>query len=123
MAVLEAQEVKVPPEVNGYLGRDVALPCKFIPGPDKDIITQIQWDVKAADGRRITILVFHGVFGIDVHDTFLKEKVRFANDSLTIRGVEKRDAGLYTCKIFAYPGGSLERSTHLVVRGERYLPL
>lgn len=122
MAVLEAQEVKVQREVNGYLGRDVSLPCKFIPGPDNDNITQIQWDVKAADGHRITILVFHSVFGVDVHDTFLKEKVRFANDSLTIRGVEKRDAGLYTCKIAAYPAGSFERSTNLVVRGECYLP-
>lgn len=121
-AVFEAQEVRVQREVTGYVGHDVTLPCRFIPRPENDKITQSQWGLKQAEGKEITIVVFNGEFGINVTDSFLKEKVEIAEQSLIIRDADKRDAGLYTCKIVTFPSGSFQGSTNLIVQGKLVLP-
>uniref|UniRef100_A0A8P4G2Y7 Ig-like domain-containing protein n=1 Tax=Dicentrarchus labrax TaxID=13489 RepID=A0A8P4G2Y7_DICLA len=115
--ILEAQEIKVRPEVTGYLGHDVTLPCQFIPGAKGANITQVQWDLKPPEGERILIIVFSVTHGSIAHDTFLKERVKMAEQSLIIRDVNMTDAGLYTCSIATFPSGSFEGTINLVVQG------
>ncbi|XP_051263034.1 carcinoembryonic antigen-related cell adhesion molecule 5-like [Dicentrarchus labrax] len=116
LPVLEAQEIKVRPEVTGYLGHDVTLPCQFIPGAKGANITQVQWDLKPPEGERILIIVFSVTHGSIAHDTFLKERVKMAEQSLIIRDVNMTDAGLYTCSIATFPSGSFEGTINLVVQ-------
>ncbi|XP_076593623.1 uncharacterized protein LOC143324783 isoform X2 [Chaetodon auriga] len=116
LPVLEAQEAKVQPEVTGYLGQDVTLPCKFIKGPNHSSVTQVQWDLKKPEGEKIRIVVSHGSFGVNIPDTFLKERVNITEYSLVIRAVEERDAGSYTCSISTFPSGSFEGTTNFVVQ-------
>lgn len=118
MAVLEAQEVKVQPEVTGYLGHAVALPCQFIPGTKEAKIIQVQWELQPPEGEKIVIIVSNGDLGFSAEDTFLKERVETAEQSLIIRDVEMRDAGSYTCSITTFPDGSFEGTTKLVIQGE-----
>ncbi|XP_070691186.1 nectin-3-like protein [Pempheris klunzingeri] len=113
LPALEAQNVW--PEVTGYLGHDVTLPCKRLPGPEDNII-QFQWEFKPPVGENIIIIVSNDDFGVEASDTFLKERVKTEGYSLIIRDVEMRDAGLYTCTIATYPSGSLEGTTNLVVQ-------
>ncbi|XP_051262601.1 nectin-1-like [Dicentrarchus labrax] len=113
--VVEAQEVKVWPEMTAYIRYDVTLPCQFIPGAKGANITQVQWDLKPPEGERILIIAFSVTHGSIAHDTFLKERVEMAEQSLTIRDVNMKDAGLYTCSIATFPSGSFEGTTNLVV--------
>ncbi|XP_070822904.1 nectin 1a-like [Chaetodon trifascialis] len=115
-AVLEAQEVKVQPEVTGYLGRDVTLPCQFIQGPKHSNITQVQWELKPPEGEKIIIIVSNDELGVSIQDTFREERVELAEHSLVIRAAEMRDAGLYTCSIVTFPSGSFEGTTNFVVQ-------
>ncbi|XP_073341712.1 nectin 1a-like [Pagrus major] len=116
LPVLESQDVKVQPEVTGYLGHDVKLPCHFIQGLNASHITQVQWELKSPGGEEIVITVFSNIFGVSVRDTFLKNRVEFAEQSLIIKNVEKGDAGSYTCSIATFPSGSFEGTTNLVVQ-------
>ncbi|XP_037641992.1 nectin-4-like [Sebastes umbrosus] len=119
-ALFEAQEVKVKPEVTGYLGHDVTLPCQFIPGPGGDNITQFQWNLETPEGEKI-LSVSSVQFGVNVHESFLKERVEITEQSLIIRNVEMGDAGSYTCTFSTFPSGSFEGTTKLVVR--KQMPL
>ena len=118
VAVLEAQQVKVEPEVTGYLGEEVTLRCQYIPGPEDDIISQVQWELKTPEGEDILIIVSNANSGVSVQDTFLKGRVKIAEQSLIIQDVEMRDAGSYTCIVTAFPSGVFEGTTQLVVKGE-----
>lgn len=118
MAGLEAQEAKVQPEVTGYLGHDVTLPCRFIQGPPDSNITQVQWDVQQPQKEKITIIVSHTIYGVHLHETFLKERVKMEGQSLRIKSVNMTDAGLYTCSIITFPSGSFEGTTNFIVQGE-----
>lgn len=109
-----------PAAVTGFLRQNVSLPCEFIPGPENDQITQVQWGFTE---NETTILVFHQQLGIKIHDTFLKDKVAIKEQALIISHLEERDAGAYTCRISAFPGGSFEASIRLLVEGERLLQL
>ncbi|KAI4811485.1 hypothetical protein KUCAC02_014390 [Chaenocephalus aceratus] len=86
--VLEAQEVKVEPEVTGYLGEEVTLRCQFIPGPKDDIISQVEWELETPAGDKIFIIVSRG---------------------------ESRGR---TPAAFSFPSGAFEGTTTLVVKGE-----
>ena len=116
--MFEAQEVKVWPEVTGYLGHDVTLPCQFIPGPGGDSITQLQWNLKPPEGEKISIIVSNAKVGVGVHESFLKERVAIAEQSLIIRDVGMGNTGSNTCSFSTFPSGSFEGTTNLVVRGE-----
>ncbi|XP_030248462.1 myelin protein P0-like [Sparus aurata] len=116
LPVLKSQDIKVPPEVTGYVGHDVTLPCQFIQG-QKDIkITQVQWSLKPPEGKEIIIIVSSSLHGVNVPETFLKGRVEIEEQSLMIRDVEKGDAGSYTCSIATFPSGSFEGTTNLVVQ-------
>ncbi|XP_034731098.1 nectin-2-like isoform X2 [Etheostoma cragini] len=118
--VLEAQEVKVLPEVTGYVGRDVTLPCQFVQAPQGTNITQLQWTLQPPEGKEIIIIVVHFPSQHNVHESF-KDRVGIAEQSLIIRGVEMRDAGSYTCSITSFPSGSLKGTTNLVVKEQMIL--
>lgn len=122
-AVLQAQRIISQANVIGYLRHDVFLPCKFIPGPTKDNVTQVQWGFKETEPNETIILVSHHQFGVSVHDTFLKDKVAIHEQSLIIRDLAKRDAGLYACKIVAFPSSSFAASIRLMVQGKRHLQI
>lgn len=122
-AVFQAQRIVSPAVVTGFLRQDVSLPCKFIPGPMKDHITQVQWGFKEKDQNETIILVFHQELRIKIHDTFLRDKVSIKEEALIISHLEERDAGTYTCKIAAFPGGSFQASIQLLVEGEQHLQL
>lgn len=107
--------------MTGYLRHDAFLPCKFIPGSKNDTVTQVQWGFKETEQNGTVILVSHYQLGVNVHDTFLKDKVEIREQSLIIRDLAARDAGLYTCTISAFPSGSFAASIRLVVRGKRHL--
>lgn len=117
-AVFQAQRILSPAAVTGYLRQNVSLPCTFIPGPEDDQITQVQWGFKENEGNETIILVSNQEFGIKIHDTFLKDKVGIKEQALIIGGLAERDAGAYTCRISAFPGGSFEASVQLLVEGE-----
>lgn len=117
-AVFQAQRLT---SVTGYLRHDAFLPCKFIPGSKNDTVTQVQWGFKETEQNGTVILVSHYQLGVNVHDTFLKDKVEIREQSLIIRDLAARDAGLYTCTISAFPSGSFAASIRLVVRGKRHL--
>lgn len=112
-----------PAKVTGYLRHDVFLPCKFIPGPKHDSVTQVQWGFKEAEQNETVILVSNHQYGVDIRDTFLKGKVKIQEQSLIISDLEERDAGWYACKITAFPGGSFEASIQLIVQGKHYLQI
>lgn len=113
--VLEAQNIEVQPEVTGYVEHDVTLPCRFIPGSKEANITQAQWTLKTPAGEDMIIIVNSPVFGNDVHDTFLKDRVNSDGQSLIIRDVKLGDAGLYTCSVATFPSGSFEGTTKFIV--------
>ncbi|KAL3059698.1 hypothetical protein OYC64_014322 [Pagothenia borchgrevinki] len=113
---LEAQQVKVEPEVTGYLGEEVTLRCQYIPGPEDDIIVQVQWELKTPEGEDILIIVSNAYSEVSVQDTFLKGRVKIAEQSLIIQDVEMRDAGSYTCIVTAFPSGVFEGTIQLVVK-------
>lgn len=118
MSVLKSQDIKVPPEVTGYVGHDVTLPCHFIQGQKDNNITQVQWALKQPEGEEIIIIVFSSLHGVNIHETFLKSRVEFEKQSLIIKDLENGDAGSYTCSIATFPSGSFEETTNLVVQGE-----
>ncbi|XP_033959190.1 myelin protein P0-like isoform X2 [Pseudochaenichthys georgianus] len=122
LPVLEAQEVKMEPEVTGYLGEEVTLRCQFIPGPKDDTISQVEWELETPEGEDITIIVSRGESDVSVPDTFLKGRVKIAEQSLIIGDVEMRDAGSYTCSVAAFPSGAFEGTTKLVVQEQKPLP-
>ncbi|XP_031709412.1 uncharacterized protein LOC116386941 isoform X2 [Anarrhichthys ocellatus] len=115
LPVLEAQV-----KVTGYLGHDVTLPCQFIPGPN-DSISQVQWELEQPDGKKINIIVSNSVYGVNVSESFLKERVEIKEQSLIIRDVEMRDAGSYICSIAVFPRGSFEGTTNLHVQEQMQL--
>ncbi|KAF3839296.1 hypothetical protein F7725_018013 [Dissostichus mawsoni] len=114
--VLEAQQLKMEPEVTGYLGQEVTLRCQYIPGPKDDIISQVLWELKTPEGEEITIIVSNAESGVSVQDSSLKGRAKIAEQSLIIQDVEMRDAGSYTCIVTAFPSGVFEGTTKLVVQ-------
>lgn len=121
LLVFQAQRIISQAKVTGYLRHDVFLPCEFIPGPTNDNVTQVQWGFGEMEQNETVILVSNPQYGLKVHDTFLKDKVAMREQSLIVRDLAKRDAGLYACKISAFPSGAFVASIRLMVRGKRRL--
>ncbi|XP_069393723.1 carcinoembryonic antigen-related cell adhesion molecule 1-like [Paralichthys olivaceus] len=117
---LKAQKFSVLPEVTGYLGHDVTLPCQFIKGTT-NTITQVQWDLLGPEGNNTRLLVFNSQFGLQIFDSSLKKKVKLAEQSLIIEDVEMKDEGSYMCSISTFPSGSFEGTTKLIVREKMLL--
>lgn len=118
LAALEAQKVKTLSEVTVYLEHDVTLSCQFIQGPTVDNITQVQWNLNLPEEKKIIIIVSNSEYGVHIPETSLTGRVDLTEQSLIIKNVKKADAGLYSCSVVAYPSGSFEGTTKLVVLGE-----
>uniref|UniRef100_H3BVL3 Chemokine (C-X-C motif) receptor 3, tandem duplicate 1 n=1 Tax=Tetraodon nigroviridis TaxID=99883 RepID=H3BVL3_TETNG len=73
--------------------RTIVTTCRR---PSNDNVTQVQWGFKETKQNET-------------------DKVQIREQSLIIRGLAERDAGLYTCKISAFPSGSFETVVQLVV--------
>ncbi|AWO96337.1 putative carcinoembryonic antigen-related cell adhesion molecule 5-like [Scophthalmus maximus] len=102
--------------VIGYLGHNVTLPCQFIQGPEKGIITQVQWSLLQPEGNRYTIIVSNKKFGVNIPESPLKEKVAIKEQALIIENVEMKNAGLYMCTLATFPSGSFDGTTSLIVQ-------
>ncbi|XP_040900227.1 nectin-3-like isoform X2 [Toxotes jaculatrix] len=116
LPVLEAQRVEVWPEVIGYLGHDVTLPCRFIQGADNASVTLVQWNLLQPPRNSVTIVVFDRMHGMAIHNSSLNGRVMIVGQSLTIKDVELRDAGSYMCSVATFPSGSFEGTTKLIVQ-------
>lgn len=114
---LQAQKLKVKPEVIGYLNEEVILDCHVVPGPDNFTIILVEWDLASLKGDT-TILVFDGQHGMSIKDSPLKQRVNLTDFSLKIRDVKMTDAGLYTCSVTTFPKGPLKENIKLEVRDE-----
>ncbi|XP_060937896.1 nectin-2-like [Limanda limanda] len=119
LPALKAQTISVLPEVTGYLGHDVTLPCHFIKVSAYDTVTQVQWNLLKA--KENTILVSNREHGLDIFDTPLKEKVDLTELSLIIKAVELENAGSYMCSLSTFPSGILKGTTKLIVREQLQL--
>uniref|UniRef100_A0A668TRH7 Ig-like domain-containing protein n=1 Tax=Oreochromis aureus TaxID=47969 RepID=A0A668TRH7_OREAU len=109
------------PEVTGYLGHDVTLSCQLIQGPNHTSVTQVQWALQDEEGtgeKKVTLIVFNTVYGVNISESPLKERVVFDKHSLVIKALEMKDAGSYTCSISTFPSGAFEGTTKLVVEGK-----
>lgn len=121
LAVFVAQRVEVSPEVTGYIGNDVTLSCQLIQGPTHTNVTQVQWALQDEEGtgkKKVTLIVFNTMFGVNISESPLKERVVFDKHSLIIKALEMKDAGSYICSISTFPSGTFEGTTELVVRGK-----
>ncbi|CAM9269272.1 unnamed protein product, partial [Lampetra planeri] len=116
ITLLPAQEIQVRPEVTGYLGNDVTLPCRFIQGQQAANVSQVQWDLESPEGAKVRLIVSNVIFGVERPDSPLRERVEIADQSLIIKDVKMSDSGLYTCSIAAFPSGSFQETTELVVQ-------
>lgn len=114
LPALEAQKLSVLPEVTGYVGQDVTLPCHFIKSPN-NTITQVQWSLRG-EGHDTTIVVSNSHRGVSIPESHLKGRVAITEQSLIIRDVNMEDEGSYTCTISAFPSGSFTDKTILTVR-------
>lgn len=114
-----AQEIQFQPKVTGYLGNDVTLQCRFIQGPQDANVSQVQWDLESLEGAKVRLIVSNVQIGaISIPESPLRERVGIADQSLIIKDVKMTDSGLYTCSITAFPSGSFQATTELVVQGE-----
>lgn len=115
-AVLEADQVKAL-SVTEYLGHDVTLPCQFTQEPNTSI-TQVQWDLMSPEGNKNRIIVSNPRFGVNISESPLKDRVEIIEQSLIIKNFQISDAGSYICSIAAFPSGSFEGTTKLIVQGD-----
>ncbi|XP_028282187.1 nectin-2-like [Parambassis ranga] len=120
LSVSEAQRIEVLPEVTGYLGQDVTLPCALIQGPQSATVTQVQWDLLQTGGNKTILVVSNTYGGVFYPDSPLKGRLNITEQSLIIKNLELTDEGLYGCKIAGFPLGSFEGSTRLNVRDKTH---
>lgn len=104
------------PEVTGYVGRDVELPCPLTKKTNVRIV-QVEWRLLRQPEKKEGITIIVSNQGNDAPaDTFLKDRVEVSGQSLIIKNVTNQDAGSYTCLLTTFPNGSLKEATNLVIR-------
>ena len=121
--MLEAQKVLVDPQVTGYLGHDVTLPCTF---QGSSNITQGEWLLWLTEENYTSLGVLNPQHGLYIPQSFLKGRVKFTDHlmkgfSMTLSDVRKSDEGMYTCLMNVYPAGSFKGTSYLTVQGKGVL--
>ena len=121
--MLKAQKVLVDPQVTGYLGHNVTLPCTF---QGSSNLTQGQWLLGPTEENGTSLGVLNPRHGLNIPQSILKERVKFPDNlmkgfSMTISDVRKSDEGMYICLITVYPAGSFKETSYLTVQGKGVL--
>uniref|UniRef100_A0A3B4H1P2 Immunoglobulin V-set domain-containing protein n=1 Tax=Pundamilia nyererei TaxID=303518 RepID=A0A3B4H1P2_9CICH len=76
----------------------------------------VRVDEEGTGKKKVTLIVFNTMFGVNISESPLKERVAFDKHSLIIKALEMKDAGSYTCSISTFPSGTFEGTTKLVVQ-------
>ncbi|XP_052000794.1 nectin-2-like [Xyrauchen texanus] len=122
--VLTVHGIHTVPEVVGYQGHDVTLPCSYNANPE-DKLSQVEWNLinHSSENTSLKIIIFSPKLGIHIHETFLKDRVSFSKNSslisflasIIIKDVKKSDQGVYSCEYTVFPSGSYKGETTLKV--------
>ncbi|XP_072325084.1 nectin-2-like isoform X2 [Scyliorhinus torazame] len=117
-SVCNAQNVKVEPNVYGYVGRQAVLRCQFI-DPDNALqVTQVTW-MKDPASSKINLAVYNPELGTH-YPTDTAGRIHFRLPSikdatLEIERLEMGDDGVYSCEFATYPDGNQEATTNLTI--------
>ncbi|XP_036981879.2 poliovirus receptor [Artibeus jamaicensis] len=120
-ASTQSFEVRVLPEVRGFLDHNATLQCKVHTQEDDLQVTLVTWQRQDATGASRTVAVFHPTQGSSFPESgrlqFVAarpgEKLRDA--SLVVLGLRAADEANYTCHIATFPQGSKSARTWLRV--------
>lgn len=114
-------QVRTVPEVQGYLGGTVELPCHLLPPTTNVHVSQVTWlrlDV-------IPVAAFHPNYGVQFpNPQYRKDRLSFVSvkpdtgtdlrdGTLAFRGLTVEDEGNYTCEFATFPNGTRRAMTKL----------
>ncbi|XP_008584228.1 PREDICTED: nectin-2 [Galeopterus variegatus] len=120
-------QVQVPPEVRGYLGGTVELPCHLLPPAPEVRVSQVTWQrLDAAEGSP-NVAVFNPNYGHSfprlqpgkerlsfvTAGQSTEKDVELRDATLAIRGLTVEDEGNYTCEFATFPNGTVRGVTWL----------
>nr|XP_012616815.1 nectin-2 isoform X2 [Microcebus murinus] len=126
-----AQDVQMPPEVQGHLGGTVELPCHLLPPTPKVEVSLVIWQRLDAAGVSQNVATLHPKFGPSFPSpqpgserlSFVAAgqntgagqgtKMELRDATLALRGLTVEDEGNYTCEFATFPKGSLNGVTWL----------
>ncbi|XP_038669371.1 nectin-1-like [Scyliorhinus canicula] len=117
-SVCNAQNVKVEPNVFGYVGMQAVLRCQFV-DPDNSLqVTQVTW-MKDPAGSKTNLAVYNPDLGTH-YPTDTAGRIHFRLPSikdatLEIERLEMGDDGVYSCEFATYPDGNQEAATNLTI--------
>ncbi|KAM9224880.1 nectin-2 isoform 2-T2 [Dugong dugon] len=119
--------VRVLPEVRGYLGGTVELPCHLLP-PTPDVrISQVTWQRLDVAGGTPNVAVFHPSYGPSFPSlkpgqdrlSFVAvgqgTDAKLQDATLAFKGLTVEDEGNYTCDFATFPNGTIRGVTWLRV--------
>ncbi|XP_045148618.1 poliovirus receptor homolog [Echinops telfairi] len=107
------------PEVLGYQGANVTLPCRLLLPQGHGQVTQVQWQLLGDTPTNVAIMLSTG-------ETHFSNPKRMAfhisgtatgllDGSLVLRELSSKDEGSYTCEFVLFPQGSLKDRVRLRV--------
>ncbi|XP_069312940.1 nectin-2 isoform X2 [Eulemur rufifrons] len=126
-----AQDVQMPPEVQGHLGGTVELPCHLLPPTPKVEVSLVIWQRLDAAGVSQNVATLHPKFGPSFPSpqpgserlSFVAvgqntgagqgTKMELRDATLALRELTVEDEGNYTCEFATFPKGSLNGVTWL----------
>ncbi|XP_032182169.1 nectin-2 isoform X3 [Mustela erminea] len=124
-------QVRVPPEVRGYLGSTVQLPCHLLPPGPEVRVSQVTWLHVDAAGVSKSVAAFHPSYGPSFRSPKPgEERLSFVtagqsagtrqgtemdlrDATLALRGLTVDDEGNYTCEFATFPSGTSRGVTWL----------
>lgn len=127
----------MPPEVRGYLGGTVQLPCHLLPPGPEVRVSQVTWLHVDAAGVSKSVAAFHPSYGPSFRSPKPgEERLSFVtagqsagtrqgtemdlrDATLALRGLTVDDEGNYTCEFATFPSGTSRGVTWLKAIGEQ----
>uniref|UniRef100_A0A452SDR3 Nectin cell adhesion molecule 2 n=1 Tax=Ursus americanus TaxID=9643 RepID=A0A452SDR3_URSAM len=124
-------QVRVPPEVRGYLGGTVQLPCHLLPPGPEVRVSQVTWLHVDAAGTSKSVAAFHPSYGPSFRGpkpgeerlsfvtagqstgTRQGTEIELRDATLALRGLTVEDEGNYTCEFATFPSGTSRGVTWL----------